>query len=211
MNKKTVSILLLIICLISSLFAFGCSGGNNGGVQGGGNEDLGYGHSFYLSDNSVTIEKGDTYKIFATYGNEVVTFKSLNEQVAQVTENGVITAVNSGRTQIVASSCGKERICEVQVVIYEYTVSLDKTGTIYAYNDEITVLELTATAKKDGQEYLDTYTFKSDSEKCSLTPSGNTVLINFNGTGEITITVTTGKGATQSVKIIVVESETDLQ
>ena len=210
MNKRIFSILLLVVCLISAFFAFGCSGENNGQTSGSENEELGYGYSFYLSDNSVTLEQGNTFNLIATYGNEVVTYRSLNETVATVTETGLITAKSSGKTQITVSAGGKERICEVTVVTYEYTVSLNKTGTIYAYNDQLTVVELVAYAKMDGQEYADTYSWKSDSEKCTLTVPENTVLLSFNGTGEMTVTVTTGKGATQSVKIIVIDSEASL-
>lgn len=207
MNKKIIAILLLVVCLISSLCVFGCSSENNGQGSVSENKELGYGYSFYLSDNSVTLEQGKTFNLIATYGNELVTYRSLNEAVATITEAGLITAESSGKTQIIVSAGGKERICEVTVVAYEYTVSLSKTGTIYAYNDPLTIVELVAYAKKDGQDYFDTYSWKSDSEKCTLSASENTVLLSFNGTGEITVTVTTGKGATQSVKIIVIDSE----
>ena len=206
MSRKIILILLLVTCLFSSLCVFGCSCKNDGGE----NDELGYGYSFYLSDNSISLEEGETYKLIATYGNEVVYYSSLDETVASVTDTGIVTAKKCGNAQIVVSAGGKERVCEVSVVAYEYTVSLNKTGTLYAYNDELTIIELVAHAKKNGEDYTDTYSWNSSSEKCVLSVSGNTVLLTFNGTGEINVTVTTGKGATQSVKIIVIDSEAGL-
>ena len=91
-------------------------------------------YSFYLSNNSVVLEKGETFQLLATYGNEFITYSSSNETVAEITQNGIITAKELGKTQITVKAGGKERICEVEVVTYEYTVSFDKTGPIYAYN-----------------------------------------------------------------------------
>ena len=204
MNKRFISLLLIICCLISCLCFFGCSGWNND------EDDLGYEYSFYLSNNSVVLEKGETFQLLAKYGNEFITYSSSNETVAEITQNGIITAKELGKTQITVKAGGKERICEVEVVTYEYTVSFDKTGPIYAYNDQFTIIELVAFAKKNGQDYTDTYAWTSDSAKCTISQSGNTVLINFNGTGEINVTVTTGKGASKSIKIIVVDSQSDL-
>lgn len=210
MNKKIILILLLAVCLSSSFCIFGCKDINNAQDSDNKKEELGYNYSFYLSDNSISLEEGETYKLIATYGNEVVAYRSSNEAIATVTELGIVTAKSSGTAQIIVSAGGKERLCEVTVVACEYTVSLSKTGTIYAYNDQLTILELVAYAKKDGQDYVDTYSWNSDSEKCILSASENAVLLSFNGIGEITVTVTTGKGATQSVRIIVIDSEAGL-
>lgn len=210
MSKKIILIFMMVTCLLFSLCAFGCSSEDNGQDSGSEKEELGYNYSFYLSDNSISLEEGETYNLIATYGNEVITFSSSDETVASVTDTGIVTAKSRGNAQIVVSAGGKERICEVTVVTYEYTVSLNKTGTIYAYNDQLTIVELVAYAKMDGQEYADTYSWNSSSEICTLSVSENTVLLSFNGTGEVTVTVTTSKGATQSVKIIVIDSEASL-
>ena len=205
--KKIISIFLILSCLICSLCTIGCSKGN------GSDEDSDYpyyGYSFYLSNSSVVLEEGETFKLIATYGNEVLTYSSSNESVVEVSQNGLIVAKACGKAYITISALGKERICEVEVVEYEYTVVLDKTGPIYAYNDQFTILELVATAKKDGSDYTDTYAWTSDSENCTLVANGNKVFITFKAKGEINITVRTGKGASQSVKIIVIDSETDL-
>ena len=205
--KKIISIFLILSCLICSLCAIGCSKGNDGDD----NSDYPYyDYSFYLSDNSVILEEGETFKLIATYGNEVLTYTSSNVAIAEVSENGLITAKASGKAYITVKASDKERICEVEVVEYEYTVSLDRTGTIYAYNDQYTILELVASAKKDGESYNDTYTWSCNDENCTLTASGNKAYITFNGKGEVIITVRTGKGASNSVKVIVIDSEADL-
>ena len=87
-----------------------------------------------VSQSSLTLEIGKSANLTATVSpsnatNKVVTWISTNQQVATV-NNGTVTAVSPGTTQIIAAAGGKSGSCSVTVekppVAVTY-VSLDKS------------------------------------------------------------------------------------
>lgn len=89
-----------------------------------------------VTPEKVTVEKGQTANLNVAYlpadttDDKTVTWKSENEKVATVDENGVVTAVGGGTTKIVATAKANDKItavCEVKVPIHTESISLDKT------------------------------------------------------------------------------------
>jgi uncharacterized protein YjdB len=79
--------------------------------------------SITLSDTSLSIPIGDTYKLNATISptnadNQSIIWSSGNERVATV-KNGVVTAVSTGTTTIIATVGGKSATCIVNVSVDE--------------------------------------------------------------------------------------------
>lgn len=77
--------------------------------------------SITLSQNAVELKEGETAALSAIVAPESATegysWKSADESVAAVDENGAVTAVAPGNTNILAvSECGKTAVCSVTVV-----------------------------------------------------------------------------------------------
>lgn len=89
-----------------------------------------------VTPDKVTVEKGQTANLSVAYlpadttDEKAVTWKSENENVATVDENGVVTAVAGGTTKIVATAKANDKItavCEVKVPIHTESIVLNKT------------------------------------------------------------------------------------
>lgn len=89
-----------------------------------------------VTPDKVTVEKGQTANLSVAYlpadttDDKTVTWKSENENVATVDENGVVTAVAGGTTKIVATATANDKItavCEVKVPIHTESIVLNKT------------------------------------------------------------------------------------
>ena len=73
-----------------------------------------------LDNYQLTLSKGEKHKLGVTinpakFNNEKITFTSIDEKVATVNEEGVITAVGEGTTSIVVYLRGKRTECTVTV------------------------------------------------------------------------------------------------
>lgn len=80
-----------------------------------------------VTPDKVTVEKGQKANLNVTYlpadttDEKAVTWKSENESVATVDENGVVTAVAGGKTKVIATAKANNKItavCEVKVPIH---------------------------------------------------------------------------------------------
>ena len=75
----------------------------------------------HLNSTTVTLKKDETYQLTATWRPTVytaggaITFKSLDESIATVTEDGLITAIESGTVKIQAISGDKKKNCTVTI------------------------------------------------------------------------------------------------
>ena len=83
------------------------------------------------------LEAGDTVKMTVGYNpadttdSKAVTWESMDENVATVDENGVVTAVGGGVTKIVAVSAADSSIkaeCEIKVLIHTEGIKLNTTN-----------------------------------------------------------------------------------
>lgn len=76
-----------------------------------------------LNCSDISIKKGDNYKLLATISpenatNKNIEWKSNNNDIAQVDQNGIVKGVSIGKTYITATSedGGKEATCVVRVI-----------------------------------------------------------------------------------------------
>ena len=122
-----------------------------------------------VTPDKVTVEKGQKANLNVTYlpadttDEKAVTWKSENESVATVDENGVVTAVAGGKTKVIATAKANNKItavCEVKVPIHtesrevKWTSSaadiaaVDANGTVKALKEgTATITATTADGK----------------------------------------------------------------
>ena len=152
-----------------------------------------------VTPDKVTVEKGQKANLNITYlpadttDEKAVTWKSENESVATVDENGVVTAVAGGKTKVIATAKANNKItavCEVKVPIHTESIALNKT--------EITDL-LKGKTEKLEVSFIPSNT--EDSREVKWTSSAADIAaVDANGTvkalkeGTATITATTADG-----------------
>ena len=104
-----------------------------------------------INTQSVTLKTGDTYQLTATTSEEAaVTWTSSNEEVASVSQAGMVTAIKEGSATIRATSNGKSVACEVTVSdsMEELPHDDDMTVHVYFFLDYNNVDEDDTTGKK---------------------------------------------------------------
>ena len=152
-----------------------------------------------VTPDKVTVEKVQKANLNVTYlpadttDEKAVTWKSENESVATVDENGVVTAVAGGKTKVIATAKANNKItavCEVKVPIHTESIALNKT--------EITDL-LKGKTEKLEVSFIPSNT--EDSREVKWTSSAADIAaVDANGTvkalkeGTATITATTADG-----------------
>lgn len=88
--------------------------------------------SINLSQTSLTLEAGESFKLTATTenaGNTAIEWKSSDESVAIVDQEGLVTAIKAGSASITAECEGASASCEVTVAL-----PAPQTGDYY-YSD----------------------------------------------------------------------------
>lgn len=169
-----------------------------------------------VTPEKVTVEKGQTANLSVAYlpadttDEKAVTWKSENEDVATVDENGVVTAVAGGTTKIVATAKANDKItavCEVKVPIHTESIELNKTeiiGLRKGDTEKLTVSFVPANT----EDSKDVKWTSSDSTVASVDKNG---VVKGLKEGEATITVTTADGKhTASCVVKVKEVSIDL-
>lgn len=79
--------------------------------------------SIVLNETSLTKLRGEKAQLtYEGIGAELIQYKSENENVCTVDENGWVTFVNVGETKITASVCGVETTVDVVSTVPEYEV-----------------------------------------------------------------------------------------
>ena len=99
-----------------------------------------YVKSIVLSDESLTLQLGETHQLTATVmpenaDNRAVTWKSSNEDVAKVDANGVVSAIADGSCTITCTAkdgSGVKATCEVSVITHEWVDLGLPSGTLWA-------------------------------------------------------------------------------
>lgn len=169
-----------------------------------------------VTPEKVTVEKGQKANLSVAYlpadttDEKAVTWKSENENVATVDENGVVTAVAGGTTKIVATAKANDKItavCEVKVPIHTESIELNKTeiiGLRKGDTEKLTVSFVPANT----EDSKDVKWTSSDSTVASVDKNG---VVKGLKEGEATITVTTADGKhTASCVVKVKEVSIDL-
>ena len=163
--------------------------------------------SISLNSSKLSLVEGGTSQLKVTFNpsnatNKNVIYKSNNDEVASVSDDGVVTANSIGNTKIiVASSNGKTATCEVVVskkIIYVNSIKLSES--------KVTI--------NRGETKLLSYTLSpSDANELITWSSSNFEVVSVNSAGRIaalksgsaTIKVKTSKGKSASCEIVVKE------
>ncbi len=146
-----------------------------------------------LSETSINLQIGDTYQLTATVlpadaANKNYTWRTDDATIATV-ENGLITAVNYGKTTITATTedGGKTATCEVEVGVPVAGITLDQTEIIIAPGAS---KKLTATIEPDNATNKN-FTWTSSDENIAAVANGWVIGV---AEGTATITATTEDG-----------------
>ena len=161
--KKGVKIGLILLCMLVLLSAVGCNS----------QEDTVQSHGMSFRENSVTVEKYETYalELLGAEGKQIE-WKSNDESVATV-ENGVVCGWKKGNTQIVASVDGAEIACNVIVTDNQYVPVIKLRDTDELALDLGGTYSLKPVLYYNAREYTDVqYTYSC---------VGNAVTVDENG------------------------------
>lgn len=162
-----------------------------------------------LDKKNLDMAKGQTEKLTATLtpadANSAVTWKSSNEAVATVTNDGTVTAVSGGKATITATAGGLSASCEVNVGVPMNGISIE--------NKDVKVNRGKTVELKVNYDPADTtadktVAWKSDNEAVATVDSATGVVTGVKA-GEANITVTTTKTAkplSATVKVTVEEN-----
>ncbi|MBQ8131424.1 MAG: Ig-like domain-containing protein, partial [Bacilli bacterium] len=155
-----------------------------------------------LSTTSVTLDEGQTKQlaaqIFPTDATEDKTldYRSLDEDIAIVNRNGLITAVSPGTTSIIVSSSTGEVTATCNVIVNE--VEEDPDGSFHLPMDSTTLGLGTSSKLIDNSDGI---TWSSSNEEvCIVDQDGHIVGV---GTGTAIITATTADGQSDTCLVSV--------
>ena len=158
-----------------------------------------------LNKTTLTLNKGVTETLTVNYNpsdttdSKTVTWSSGNTSVAKVDQNGKITAVDVGTTNILAKVGSKTASCSVTVKAPLTGISLNKTTlSLRKQSTETLVVSYDPINTTDDK----TITWTSDNEEVA-TVSGGTVSALKEGTATITATV----GSCTAQCVVTVEKE----
>ncbi len=151
-----------------------------------------------LNTNTLTLASEGTATLTASVkpadaADKTVTWKSSDENVATVDDNGVVTAVAEGEATITVTTNDGDYTAECVVTVKTIEkpvtgVSLDQTQIDLEFNGSVT---LTATVEPDDASIKDVTWSSSDEDVASVDQSG---VVTWQGDGTATITVTTEDG-----------------
>lgn len=133
--------------------------------------------------------------------DQTLTWSSINESVATVDQNGIVTGLKPGEAQIKAvSDTGVEHICKVIVTGYPEAVKPDRTSIDLKVGDTDKItMTFTPEGTKDQVSYQ-----SSNTAVVSVDENGK---LTANSKGTATITITTSNGLKAYCNINVTEAE----
>lgn len=178
--RKIACIILSVITLLSAAALFGC------GSAAEAKPETRY--NIVISATELTIEKGESAELIASYGDKIPQFSSSDESVATVSENGTIKAVGEGTAYIRVFAGEKEKTCKVTVVSYVWSIELDAATEITAVKS--LNKEFNAVVKKDGAKTEETVKWNISSADCGIETNGNCVRVFTGKAGVYTLTAT---------------------
>ena len=139
---------------------------------------------------------------------EKVTWKSRNEDVAKVDNNGNVTGIGKGVVEIIAQNPGGtiQAVCTVTVKINPTEIRLNYSKLVLDKNSS-NIPKLEATILPDTTYVNDSIVWESSNKNVVTVENGNLTLIE---NGEAQITVTTQNGYTAQCSITVITPITSL-
>lgn len=170
--------------------------------------------SIKLDKEKMTLEAGKTSDALAVIKNpndatvdvDDATWKSLNEEVATVDENGVVKAIAPGKAVIQVNLNGETAECEVTVIVTLTGVEIENSSeTLEMKKSQTAELKVLYTPS-NATEIPDATWKSSDEEIVAVDKNGKLKALKE---GTATITVDYGNGITSSRKVNVTEVHAD--
>lgn len=165
-----------------------------------------------LDKNDITIKKGDENKkqltatVTPTGADGTVEWKSKNDKIARVDENGYVTGVAGGDTVITATIGKFEASCTVHVGVPLESITLNSSDfTLTKGKDESKQLSVSSISPSDATGVKDSngnviVTWTSDNEKVATVD--NTGIVKLVGKGTTKITASIGEGDNKKTKSV---------
>ncbi len=208
MKKSLFIILTFILALSLCIFQMGCDDDKPVGENTAGSVAPGVvvSHSFTINKNDVQLEQGQTFWLVASYGTSKLSYASDNPQVATISEEGLITAVETGVAYITVTSNATESkgICKVTVIHPEYTVKFNSEADYSVFVGAHKFLSVTTL--KDGVEYIDEVTWSVTDGAEIIEENGLTAVFVADTAGTYVVNVTSGKNAQCQITITVLDT-----
>lgn len=169
--------------------------------------------SVKLSKTTLSLAKGKKSTLTATVlpsdaTNKAVTWSSSNSSIISVSQTGEITALKTGKADVVVTSVDKKYTAKCSVTVFEPVtgISIDVTEKTLFNGDKLTLNA--AVSPTDATNKLISFT-SSNSLVASVSSSG---VITALKSGEAVITATTNDGAFKaSCKITVLQKATSVK
>ncbi len=163
-----------------------------------------------LEATQLNLHAGETYQLTATITpatalNKNVTWTSTNENVASVSTTGLVTAHNSGSTNITVTTAdgGFTATCQVNVSVPITSITLDQMAlTLVPYKAQ----QLTATVLPENASNKN-YIWQSSNEEVAIVVNGLVVTL---AEGTTTITATTEDGGLTAMCEVTVTTVTGI-
>lgn len=164
-----------------------------------------------LSKSSISLRKGESYKLIATIYPENATskevaWKSSNENIVAISNTGVVTALEEGATTIVATTVDGTNLSAICDVVVQPTLAesliLDKSEVTLNVNEEI-ILVATITPTSIPNNEL---RWTSSNDAIATVDKDGIVTAIAVGEAIITATTVDGSNLSASCKVTVVSS-----
>ena len=160
--------------------------------------------SFTTTDDEIELSKGESKTIATTIEpedatNKTITWKSSDESVATVDDNGKVTGIKGGNATITGTlSNGMKVTAEVSVVVPLESISLDTDSIELVPNGDHTFV-----ATKNPTDTTDTRDVTWESSDATIASVDNTGKVTAKKAGTATITAKVGDiKATATVKVL---------
>ena len=152
-----------------------------------------------VKEKSKTLYVGETYKIVPT-GKGNFTYSSTDEEIALVSDSGVVTAVSDGVAFVEVSNGKSTANVKINVIKSVEYIRLDATEIGFVKGGDRTIK---AEVIKNGEIYDDEITFTCDNEAVKLVKKGNSVTVLASEVGYYTVTASCGElKGTITVKVV---------
>ena len=167
--------------------------------------------SISIDYSELSLEKGKTQYLKATVtpteALQSVTWKSSNESVATVSENGLVTAKSNGTARITATTADGSNLsatCTVTVTIPVDGISLSNTSLTFSAIDSKETLTATVTPSNASNKNLEWTSSNPDvATVSSIVSSRGVVTAKGNGTATITARAKDGSNISASCTVTV--------
>ncbi len=160
--------------------------------------------SVTLSEKNITLDKGKNQTLTATINPEkttdstTLTWESDHDDIAEVGQDGKVTAKAPGEAQItVRTSNGKTDTCKVKVLSHIESVTLDESDITL---NRGTKKKLTATINPSDTTDDKTLTWRSNNNNIQVSSDGTITALAL-GEAEVTVETTNGKQAKCKVTV----------